>query len=173
MHESYVELLEDAVAYGGSDQQIAVIDAAIERGTPITFEEYKQAKQREMDCIAALGFRISAVHEEVVYGVREISYLFGGFKSEAEGDALLDGATACEETHALYIHLARQSTPTQEERDAARAERTPAFIECLREDGAHVADTASWEDLLTADHEHTRAPDDRMCFDRLGLIEVP
>lgn len=172
MLASYVELRDDAIEYGASPEQVATLDAAIDSGTRVSFEQYKAAKNLEIGCIEGLGFDIVELRETRRAGWVEIEYMYGGFSTSAEGTALLDDADHCMNRHALFIELAYQTPRSIEEREALREAHRDELVACLREDGVYVADDATWGELVRLDREHARAPDDRICYEELELMEI-
>jgi len=167
----YTALLAEATAVGADDTQTEVIRSALDSGTPIAFEQYKQAKYREMECVSDLGFSIVDIREEQYQGQTEIRYLFGGL-DEASGDALLDDADTCAQEYSLYVDLAYQTLPTTEELDALREARRADYLACLAGRGIAVSPAAPWDDLKTADYEAPRAPDEPTCAEQLAVVDL-
>src|SRR5690606_21914329 len=154
-----------------STAQLQVLDEAIAEGRLVPFEEYRPAKELEIECIQELGFSVAGRQEMDHGSWTEIKYIYGGFRDEATGDALLDEVETCKLINGTYIDLAYQDSETEAARAAKFEGFRVAILRCLAQRGITLEDDAPRQKVLVRDGEEASAAGRIRCAEEVGYVE--
>ncbi|MCJ7827172.1 MAG: hypothetical protein MUP36_02900 [Demequinaceae bacterium] len=165
-------ILAEAQEAGASSEQIAVIELALAEGRQVTFEEYKEAMNRNFDCLRDLGVDVRDVEEIDHFGWIEITYFYGGL-DEGTMTSLEPAMDACMNDHVKWIDIVYQSSLDFSEMDAILQRFRPLMIECVNQEGAGLPADATLNEAIDADYPLTETdPLREMCGVKTGLAEV-
>lgn len=150
----FAQVAEQAQANGASATQIAVLAEAARDGV-LEPEAVTQLLGPYFDCLESFGARGEIDGTiEVGPGVHIPDFVVvfpEDVQTAADVERVAPLHIACEEEHMAYAWRALQSSPSAVEawdRDFER--RRPAILECIRNSGAAIDDSATIDELVAA-----------------------
>jgi hypothetical protein len=161
--------LDDARASGASEEQLAILQGAVDTGE-ITFADASEAVLAFVECVNNAGGSAQyEVDDRGAFPVPGYSVYVG-----EDGDADTGVVGECDKREDLWVNLLYQTQPNAiDAHNADFDKKSPALIACLIENGVAIEDDATRDelqragiDLLVSSNE---SGDPVNCFGEVGI----
>ncbi len=144
--ETTRQAVEEAIAAGASEAQIAILERAATDGG-VTFEDAKIAATAAMSCMADQG--VTATYQEMALpnGVTIPAYVVNSEKSD--GTDATDAMDQCERAESFWVNMLFQVQPTSVEANLAFIDKqAPVIRKCLEDAGYDTDPGATGMELV-------------------------